>query len=167
MRHSPSRVASITAALLTCALLPLAADAGDPPKLKEGLWEVHMQSEEKPTEKKTDVVYRLCRNHAYDKRANDALKNLAGCTTVIKDDGGGKYSSASNCVVSGITVVSSGFTTFASKTATHSQTAAKYSPALGGKTDETMTQDQHYLGKCPANMQPGDTIGPEGLIMHH
>lgn len=173
MRLLPSKLV-----LVTAVLLPLATAHGDdprgghprgghPPQLKEGMWEVHMQSEERPSGNKTDVIYRLCRDHAYDKTADEMLKNLAGCTTVIKDAGDGKFSSASNCVVNGITVISSGFTTFASKTATHSETEAKYSPPIAGKTDETMTQDQHYLGKCPAGVKPGDTIGPDGFIRHH
>ena len=148
--------------------LPLAtARAGDPPKFKEGLWEVHVVSEEKPVGKKSDITYRLCRDHAYDKAADAILKNLPGCTTVIKDVGGGKFSSASNCVVNGTTVVSTAMTTFTDKIASHSETTAKFIPPLNGKTDETMTQDQHYVGSCPSDLKPGDTISADGFIRHH
>jgi len=149
-------------------LLPLAAaHAGDPPKFKEGLWEVHVINEEKPVGKKTDLIYRLCRDHAYDKAADAILKNLPGCTTVIKDVGGGKFSSASNCVVNGTTVVSTAMTTFTGTTASHSETTAKFVPPVNGKTDETMTQDQRYIGSCPPDLKPGDTISPDGFIRHH
>jgi hypothetical protein len=149
-------------------LLPLAAaHAGDPPKFKEGLWEVHVINEEKPVGKKTDLIYRLCRDHAYDKAADAILKNLPGCTTVIKDVGGGKFSSASNCVVNGTTVVSTAITTFMGTTASHSETSAKFIPPVNGKTDETMTQDQRYIGSCPSDLKPGDTISPDGFIRHH
>lgn len=153
--------------LAIALILPLAALAGDPPKLKEGLWEIHVQSEEKPTGARTDVTYQLCRDHAYDKTADDVLKNLPGCTTVIKDAGKGRFESASNCVVNGTTVVSTGVTVFTSKTATHSETAAKYLPPFKGKTEETMIQDQRYVGDCPKALKPGDTISPEGFIRHH
>ena len=164
------RIRPLTLALTAVACLPLAAPpahAGDPPKLKEGLWEVHVQSDEKPTPKKTDITYKLCRDHAYDKTADAVLKNLPGCTTVIKDVGGGKFSSASNCIVNGTTVVSSGFTTFTDKTSTHSETQAKYLPPFNGKTEETMIQDQRYIGECPTGVKPGDTINADGFIRHH
>ena len=148
-------------------VLPIAALAGSPPKLKEGLWEVHVLSEEKPSGSKTDVTYQLCRDHDYDKTADEQLKNLPGCTTVIKDAGKGKFQSASNCVVNGTTVISTGVTIFTSKTATHSETNAKYLPPFKGKTEETMIQDQQYVGKCPNGTRPGDTISPDGIIRHH
>lgn len=163
MRLTPPQVA-----LAAAASLPLmAAHAGDPPKLKEGLWEVHVQSEEKPSGARTDVTYQLCRDHAYDKTADELLKNLPGCTTVIKDQGKGRFTSASNCVVNGTTVVSTGLTLFISKIATHSETNAKYLPPFKGKTDETMVQDQQYVGKCPNGTKPGDTISADGFIRHH
>jgi hypothetical protein len=151
----------------TASLLLSVAVAGDPPKLKEGLWEVHVQSEEKPSGAKTDVTYQLCRDHAYDKTADELLKNLPGCTTVIKDAGKGKFTSASNCVVNGTTVISSGLTVFTSKTATHSETEARYLPPFKGKTEETMVQDQQYVGGCPNGTKPGDTISADGFIRHH
>ncbi len=155
--------------LTAAAWLPLVfapARAGEPPKLKEGLWVIHVQSVEQPGDKRNDVTYKLCRDHAYDKAANDQLKNLPGCTTVIKDAGDGKFVSASNCTVNGTLVVSNGFTTFVSKTITHSETQAKYTPPFRGKSDESMIQDQQYVGDCPSGLKPGDTIGPDGLIRH-
>jgi hypothetical protein len=149
-------------------LLPLAAArAGDPPKLKEGLWEVYVHSEEQPAGKQANITYQVCRDHAYDKKADEILKKLPGCTTIVKDEGKGKFSSASNCVVNGTTVISTGVTLFTSKTATHSETDAKYLPPFNGKTEETMVQDQRYIGNCPAGVKPGDTISPDGFIRHH
>ena len=148
--------------------LPLtAAHAGDPPKLKEGLWEVRVQTAEKPSGATNDITYQLCRDHAYDKTADELLKNLPGCTTVIKEVGKGQFSSSSNCVVNGTTVVSTGVTVFTSKTATHSETNAKYLPPFKGKTEETMIQDQQYVGSCPNGTRPGDTISADGIIRHH
>lgn len=163
MRFQPHKLA-----IAFGVLLPLtAAHAGDPPKLKEGLWEVHVQTEEKPSGARTDITYQLCRDHAYDKTADALLKNLPGCTTVIKDVGKGQFSSTSNCVVNGTTVISSGVTVFTSKSATHSETNAKYLPPFKGKTEETMVQDQQYVGSCPNGTRPGDTISADGFIRHH
>lgn len=157
--------------LVTCAaavLLPIAlAHAGSPPKIKEGLWDIRGQSIEKPGDKIIEFTYKLCRDHAYDKTANSLLKNVKGCTTLFKDQGGGKYESASTCNVAGTTIISNGLTTYKNHESTHSETRAKYTPPLNGKTDEIMTEDQQYVGICPAGMKPGDTMGPDGIVRHH
>ena len=149
------------------ALVPFAAaDAGSPPKIKEGLWEIRGQTLEKPTDNKTSFAYKLCRDHAYDKASNAQMKDVKGCTTLVKDLGGGKYASASTCVVMGVTIVSNGVTTYKGHESVHSDTQAKYTPIFKGKTDETLTQDQQYIGKCPTGVKPGDLIGPDGLVRH-
>jgi hypothetical protein len=161
LRRSRDRLAAVAALLL------LAACSSDPPKLREGLWEIRAQTLEKPGDKKTEVAYKLCRDHAYDQTAVKVLKQVKGCTTVLKTLGENKFASASNCTVNGITIISNGVTTFRSPEATHSETQAKYVPAFNGKTDETMTQDQQYLGACPPTMKVGDTLSAEGFIRHH
>ena len=44
---------------------------------------------------------------------------------------------------------------------------AAYTPAFDGKTDETLTEDQQYIGKCPAAMKPGDRLNPDGILWRH
>ncbi|MDB6083164.1 MAG: hypothetical protein JWN43_1045 [Gammaproteobacteria bacterium] len=151
----------------TAMLLPLAMVlAADPPKLKEGLWLIRGQSIENPGDKHTEFTYRLCRDHAYDKSVNAQLKNVKGCNTALKSLGNGKFSSASTCAVRGITVISNGLSMYAGDSSAHFETHATYSPAYNGKAEETMTQDQEYVGKCPLGMKPGDRLYPDGLIRH-
>ena len=93
---------------------------------------------------------------------------MKGCNTLFKDQGGGKFEAASTCNVGGVIVVSNGVTTYnKDHDSVHAETQAKYSPAFNGKTDEVMTEDQHYLGVCPVGMKPGDIMGADGLIRRH
>jgi hypothetical protein len=159
---------NLKACVAAAVLLPITiALASDPPKVKEGLWEIHGQSVENPGEKRTDFTYKLCRNHAYDEASMALLKNVKGCTTVIKDLKGGKFSSASTCTVAGTTIISNGLTAYINDAATHSETHATYTPPFNGKSEETMTQDQQYIGECPTGMKPGETLDPDGVIRHH
>jgi hypothetical protein len=154
-----------TRLIISAAILVLpVARAADPPQLQEGLWEIRGQSTENPGGKKTDFTYRLCRNHAYDKAMDALVKNVKGCTTKFDSLGGGRFSSASRCTAAGTVIVSTGTYTYESSTSTHSESNASYTPALQGKTDETMIQDQTYLGSCPAGMKPGDRIKPDGVL---
>jgi hypothetical protein len=152
-----------------CAWLLLAAGcANGPPKLKEGLWEIHGQRVENPGDKHSDFTYRLCRDHALDRAADAELKNVKGCNTAIKKVADGKYSSASTCQVAGVTIVSTGSSSYKGDESVHADTHAAYTPAYNGKTEETLTEDQQYVGKCSAAMKPGDRINPaDGIIWHH
>jgi len=156
--------AGIAAAVLLPAMIAYAIDL---PKFKEGLWEIRGQSIENPGARKTEFTYRLCRNHAYDEATAALLKNVKGCSTAIKDLKKGMYSSSSTCTVAGTKIVSSGLTTYIGDAATHSEAHATYTPAYNGKTDETVTQDQQYVGDCPAGMKPGEMVDPDGVIRHH
>jgi hypothetical protein len=156
-----------TLAALAVAALPLSiARAGDPPKIKEGLWAIHGESIEKPGDRVTQFDYKLCRNHAYDKAANAKVKDAPGCRTVVKDSGGGKFEAASACTAATTKIISNGTTTYLSETAMHSETHATYTPPFRGKTEETMTQDQQYVSECPSNMKPGDVLFPDGFVRH-
>jgi hypothetical protein len=148
-------------------LLPiLIARAADPPEVQEGLWEIHSQSIENPGNKKTEFTHKLCRDHAYDKAAIDLVKNMKDCTTNITNDGANKFTADSRCTVAGTAIVSKGIATYQGTTSAHSETRTTYTPALYGKTDEVMIQDQKYVGSCPAGMKPGDQMGADGTVQH-
>lgn len=149
------------------ALLPvLVAHAADPPQVREGLWEIHSKSTENPGSKTTEIIYRLCRDHAYDKAALEMAKSIKGCTSAIKSLGGAKFSADSQCTIEGTQIKSIGTASYQGDTAMHSETRTTYTPGFNGKTDEVMVQDQKFVGACPAGMQPGDQMTPEGKILH-
>jgi hypothetical protein len=148
-------------------VLPISgAHAAHPPKIQEGLWEVHVQTLENPGNKKAEFTYKLCRDHAFDKRADAQVKKAKNCTTTIESIGADRYSAASRCTAAGIVIVSKGLSIYQSATSTHSETVATYSPAFYGRTDQTMIQDQHYVGACPAGLKPGDRLMADGRIVH-
>jgi hypothetical protein len=149
------------------ALATADARAARPPQLLQGLWEIRVQSTENPGGKKTEYAFRLCRDHAYDKETDDLVKNNKNCTTKLQSLGGDKFSAASRCTLSGIVIDSQGLSVYQNGGGSiHSETAATYTPPLYGKTDETMVEDQHYLGSCPAGMKPGDRLMADGSVVH-
>ena len=157
------RLLMISAATLLLSI----ARAADPPPLKEGLWEIRGQSIENPGGKRIEFTYRLCRNHAYDRAMDALVKNVKECTTAFDDLGGGRYSSASRCTAGDTVIESKGTYTYESSTSARSESYATYTPALRGKTDETVIQDQKYVGSCPAGMKPGDRISTEGTLQRY
>ncbi len=148
-------------------LLLTIASAADPPPLQEGLWEIRGQSIDNPGGKKSEFTYRLCRNHAYDKAMDAMVKNVKDCTTSFDSLGDGRYSSESRCTIDGTVILSKGTYTYLSATSTRSESHATYTPAHRGKTDETVIQDQNYVGACPAGMKPGDRITVGGTLQRY
>jgi hypothetical protein len=165
MHGSASRFA--LRASVAAWLSVVAACANGPPTLKEGFWEIRGQRVENPGNKHSDFNYRLCRDHALDRAADAALRDVKECNTVLKKVGDGKYSSASTCQVAGVTIVSTGTSIYHGDESTHADTRAAYTPAFNGKTEETLTEDQQYIGKCPAAMKPGDRLNPDGILWRH
>lgn len=148
-------------------LLPIGiAIAVNLPEQKEGLWSIHMVTIDNPGNKKTESTSKICRNHAYDQHVIDLVKKMKGCTTVSESFLGGKFSIETHCVISGTVIDSKGTTTFQGDTATHSESQATYTPAMGGMSGMTMIQDQKYEGACPAGIQPGDRISADGTVTH-
>jgi hypothetical protein len=141
--------------------------AADPPEVQEGLWEVHSLNTQNPGNKTTEVTYRLCRSHAYDKAMYEAVKNVKGCATEFESLGGGRFSSSSRCTIAGTFIVSKGTYTHESPTSTRSEAFATYVPPMQGVTDETRTQDLKYVGACPAGLNPGDRIMADGSVQRY
>ncbi len=156
---------------LICAALVLAGSLGlvhadSLPEMREGFWQITMQTTDNPGNKKSDLSYKLCRNHAYDKAGQALAKSIKGCGALNMSYGGGTMSSEMRCTIGGSVMESKGAGTY-SDTASHTETHATYTPAFYGNTDEVMTQDQKYLGSCPAGMQPGDRMLQDGSIQKH
>lgn len=147
---------------IAALLLPmLAARAVDLPEVREGLWEAHMQTIDKATNKKDENGFKICRSNATEKKAYDAMKAMKQCSYEIQNLGGGKYASTSRCTVGG-SVIESNSTFQVTSTTSHSETHTTYTPALYGKSDELTVQDQKYLGDCPAGTKPGQIIKAGG-----
>jgi hypothetical protein len=143
------------------------ARGADPPPLQEGLWEVHGRSTENPGGKSAEYTYRLCRNHAFDSAMDAQVKSVKECTTSFDDLGGGRFASASKCAVGGRVIVSRGTYTYESPTSTRTESHATYTPAFNGKTEESLVQEQRYVGNCPAGMNPGDRLMGDGTLVRY
>ncbi|HLZ97896.1 MAG TPA: hypothetical protein VKP66_08080 [Steroidobacteraceae bacterium] len=165
MNRAASRLALWTT--VAAGLSAMAGCAGDPPKLKEGLWDIRGQRVESPGNKRSDFTYKLCRDHAFDRAADATLRNVKECNTVLKKLGDGKYSSSSRCQADGVTIDSIGTSSYTGSESIHSDTRATYTPAFDGRTEETLTEDQKYIGKCPPAMKPGDRLNPDGILWRH
>ena len=153
-------------AAATLLLAGAVADAADPPQMKEGLWSIRSQSTTNPGNKASDHTATICRSHAFDQKVRQAQKSMPGCKTVSETLQGNEYSVRTQCMVRGTEIDSLSTMTFTADSSAHSENHATYKPALDGVTEMTLTQDQKYIGACPAGAQPGDITRPDGTVIH-
>jgi hypothetical protein len=133
-----------------------AAYAVDLPEIKQGLWQIRTQTVDNPGNKRSEGSVMLCRDHAFDKRAKALARNVKGCDTSNESFANGRYTAETRCEIGSTVIVSKGVVTFRGDRSTHSEIHVTYTPTFAGNADETMIQDQTYLGDCPAGMHPGD-----------
>jgi hypothetical protein len=149
----------IFASLAVCGL----AYAADHPEMKEGLWQIDNKSNNSG-----GFSDQLCRSHAYDQQVEAKAKAMMGknCSKMDESYADGKLTSNMVCNIGGSVVETKGVVSFQGDTAAHSESHTTYSPPLYGTSDTTETQDQKWLGPCPAGMQPGDHKNADGTVRH-
>jgi uncharacterized protein DUF3617 len=150
----------IFASLMICGPVT----AADHPEMKEGLWQI----DNKSADGSGSFSDQACRNHAFDKQVEAKTKTMMGknCSKWEENYAEGKLTSDMVCKIGGSVVESKGVVTFQGDTATHTESHTTYTPPLYGQSETSETQDQKWLGPCPAGMQPGDHKGKDGTIRH-
>jgi hypothetical protein len=151
--------------LATCAMVFVSAGfaiADEPqlPPLKEGLWESHTQMIIQNS--KHDSVIKVCRNHQFDQSMKDqskaigeSMRKTRQCTDVTTKQSANSYLSESHCVKDG--AVTKTTVTFQGDTSYHMEMHRK-----DNQSESVTTIDDKYMGSCPADMKPGDTIMADG-----
>lgn len=141
--------------------------AADPPLMKEGYWSIHTVTIDNPGNNKSESAQTICRNHAYEQYVRDSAKKRSQniCKMLVEDYSGGTYTVEQECTVGTSKIHSKTVTTTQGDSAAHAETHSTNTPALYGVAESTMTQDQKYLGACPAGVQPGDILRADGTKM--
>ena len=136
------------------------ADEPQLPALKEGLWESHTQMIIQNT--KHDSVLKVCRNHQFDQAMKDQskvtgenLRKATQCTDVTTKQSANSYLSESHCLKDGS--VTKTTATYQGDTSYHLEMHRK-----DNQSESVTTIDDKYVGSCPADMKPGDTVMADG-----
>ena len=152
--------------LFAAALLVAGAAAADQlPHRKPGLWQI---TSAMPSGRMPPMSSKLC----IDARTEKAMMSMGQkasnkmCSRHSLNMAGNMATMDSTCKFGHSTVATHSTTTFSGDEAYRTETHVRYSPPLYGRTESVMTQDGKWVGPCPAGMEPGDMIGPNGMKMH-
>ena len=154
---------SFTAATLCGALSLVAAGASaiDFPAMKAGLWESTMAREGTP--QKLGAA-KMCMDKAVQKEMMDmgmgTMKSMCPKNDIRRD--GNKVYGTAECKFGESTMKSSSVTTFSGDTSYHTEVKSTYDPPMQGMSSGNMVIDAKWTGACPAGMQAGDVVLPDG-----
>jgi hypothetical protein len=150
--------ASLGPALLVAAS---AATAIDFPTMKSGLWESSVTREGTPPR---PGVMKMCMDSAVQKEMMEmgmgTMKTMCSKND-IRRDGNRVYGNAV-CKFGESMMKSSSVTTFSGDTAYHTEVKATYDPPMAGMPGGTTVINAKWSGPCPAGMQAGDVMMPDG-----
>jgi hypothetical protein len=157
-RRAPLALAAAFAATLAGGT---AAAAVDFPTLKSGLWESQVTRDGAAA--KTPAM-KMCMDATVQKEMLDAgmgtMKNMCS-KNEIRRDGNRMYGTA-ECKLGETTMKSNAVTTFTGDVAYRSEVKATYDPPMMGKSSGATVIEAKWAGPCPAGMQPGDAVLPDG-----
>jgi hypothetical protein len=141
-----------------CAGIASAAQAGDYPDIKAGLWSTTttMQDTRLPPQTGT-----MCNSTAVMQSVIDAHKKATDqpCKITSMTHNGSVYTEQTECSFGGQVRKSTSVTTFTGDSAVHTE----IHQADGSVT---VTSDSKYVGSCPAGMVPGDYVGADGMKLN-
>jgi len=144
--------------------LPIVAAAAELPVTREGLWDIRVHTVAKPTRTKTDTRYKVCRDPAVEKEANDLWSHVRGCSATTERLSEGRYAVKTRCVADGKVILTQGTVSYQGQITRHSETQVSYTPAIAGKSGAISVADERWLGPCPSNMRPGDRQDADGKV---
>jgi hypothetical protein len=70
------------------------------------------------------------------------------------------------CKMGDMKMTSRSVMTFTGDAAYKTDIQSHFDPPMMGHADSSMTQEAKWTGPCPADMQPGDMVGPNGMKMN-
>jgi hypothetical protein len=150
--------ASIALALSLGAASALAIEF---PTMKAGLWESSVGREGAPQAK---GVTRMCMDAAVQKEMMDmgmgTMKTMCAKNDIRRD--GNKVYGNAECKFGDATMKSSSVTTFTGDTAYHAEIKSSTEPPMQGMPSGNTVVDAKWTGPCPAGMQVGDVVLPNG-----
>jgi hypothetical protein len=162
MRLSISTV--LGAGLLVVATGVAAAD--EFPKLKSGLWQIHMTSGK--ADGRPPRVSTMCLDDSVQREMYRMSTGMAAgmCSKHELKVTGNKVTTVANCDLGITKMQSQAVMTLTGNTAYHTEARATFDPPLNGAREQSTVIDAKHIGACKPGQQPGDMTLPGGQTVN-
>ncbi len=147
------------------AVAAAGARADDLPQRKAGLWEItmHMATGNMPMQ-----TLKFCTDAATDAEMYKfGMNTMQGmCSRYDIHRNGAVATIDTECKMGDMKMTSRSVMTFTGDAAYKTDIQSHFDPPMMGHANSSMTQEAKWTGPCPADMQPGDMVGPNGMKMN-
>jgi hypothetical protein len=153
---------AITLSVLACAGW---ANADEFPQRKVGLWEMSMT-----TDAKTDappLKQRICIDREVEALVNKKrIEASASCKKLDSKTSGNKVTTTSVCDFGAHKLTTTNTTTSSVDSSYQVVSDGRFEPPMGGTSQTHSVQEAKWVGACPADMHPSDTMmmTPQGEL---
>jgi uncharacterized protein DUF3617 len=134
------------------------------PQRKAGLWQLTMSMPGKPM---PPTISKFCIDAATESALMgvglSASKEM--CSQYNVQASGNVVTIDTTCKFGQSTQTAHAVTTYSGDSSYRTEILSHYAPPLFKDTDNEMILEGKWLGACPADMKPGEMIGPGGLKM--
>jgi hypothetical protein len=138
------------------------ADEAPAPFLKNGLWQA--SSTRTSAGKTTQLSSKTCENHQTQQDSHEMAQTLRKrfqCTMKVSQPSAGVYVTENRCAAGpnpgAVTKTTEAYKGDSYRIEQHRMVCSR---------DNLMIVEGKYLGACPADMKPGDTVLPDGSKMN-
>lgn len=149
----------LNAAIAAAAIGSVSAEEMQPPLMKEGLWENH--SSQTMMGRTFQTTIKICQSIDAQKKEREfaaKVRERNKCTVTMSQPSPGVYLSESRCALGASAgSVSRSTMTFQGDGSYRVETRM----TIAGN-DHVSVMDAKYVGPCPPDMKPGDTLMPDG-----
>jgi len=155
--------------LFSCAAIFILLGDAEWPLMKDGLWSIHTVStmmREGAQAKTFEVTVSRCRTQASDTQVPASAPPAKDCKVISKSSRDATHNSEMQCTINGSTVKVKETVTMKGDNEANTITEFTFDPPNSGLSGMNIVADMKYLGPCPAEMQPGDTVMPDGKVVH-
>jgi hypothetical protein len=156
MMHRKKKVYVTVSLLLLGGIVTAGVVAGELPKRKPGLWELHTQVDGMPG----GPAVQMCVDAETDNLIQQRAKKKADCSTMDVQSGPGRTTVHAVCLADGSTVTMDGVYTGNFNSSYKGDMRMRYEPPMHGMSESHMVQDAKWLGPCKPGQKGGDVIMP-------
>ncbi len=159
MKTATTRHTALCPILLALTVIGLAgaAQAGEMPKRKAGLWEINLHMQGAPS---MGPMQQCIDRNTDNIMQQKAKNNKQECSVMDVSTSGGKVTVHSVCKVDGSTATSDGFFEGSFDSNYRGALKTRFNPPLHGMSESNLTQEARWLGPCKPGQKPGDVIMP-------
>jgi hypothetical protein len=136
------------------------------PARKPGLWQMTMAvTGAGPAGKPHPIEMSMCMDAKSDIQSQQMAAGAGApkCSRKDMTRSGNTIVMDSVCDLGGTQSTSHSVITFTGDAAYHMEAKTSFNPPMAGQAEHVMTQDAKWTGACPAGMNPGDVMMPNGM----